>query len=284
MPSAQPIHGSPALYGYAKKSAVTLRAPAEWHARARETPAAERIPRTGVSVQDVSRARLAAPTMTSAYCRTEGERTGWQHAGYATTTGGENTVRPRAVYISCRSCRLVTLRLADVYDVFGLCLAVEKEWRRRTLGRLVRSGDGSRPQQADGIRYDTDNLLGALFEHAWKLYTKWEPRRLTFTSYATGILRKKIHTFIAADLGDAAGTRVNPKAHSRTVCASYDELAADDDAEHRLVFAHGRGVVDSDAGGSTAGGWAGAVRDRGPAGPAVRAAGEAAGGAQASAA
>lgn len=215
--------------------------------------------------------------MESAYCRTEERRTRWQFSGYATMDAHENTVRPRASYISCRSCSLLTLRLADLFDAEGLCFAVEKEWRRYSLGRLVQSSSSNAPGQSPGIRYDTENLLGQLYEHLWKLYTKWDPARLTFTSYATGILRKKINTFIAADLGDAAGNRVNPKAHSRSVCGSLDELTTSADGEHRLVFAYGRGAMDADAGGLTATGWLGTVGHSPPSAGAVRGAGQASG-------
>jgi len=131
---------------------------------------------------------------------------------------------------------------------------VLKEWLRKAGGA------------ADKI--DVENVLGDLRLHVWHLYNKWVPGGVTFTSYATGILRRKINTFVARDVGDpldrTRGRR--PKAHSRKHATSYENLVREDDAaagggeRGGLDFALGLVEVDGTAGRYAAFSWVDSVR------------------------
>lgn len=157
-------------------------------------------------------------TFTTGYCRDEQLSTRWRFAGFATATGAENTLRPRAFYRHCCTCTLKVLTLGgllDVPDALGLCLAVMVEYKR-LKGQLLEA------------LFDEENVLGELNAYVWHLYNRWDPSHGagtgTFRGYATAILRQKIKTFIARDTGDVAGGRTFPKAYSRSVSISYEGL------------------------------------------------------------
>ena len=184
-------------------------------------------------------------TFTRSYCRTEQREQRFRFAGYATTSSSD-TIRPRAYYQSCCNCTLNILTLGDYYDVpdaLGLCRAVLTNWLRRKLrdegdltgGIRHRATATGVPVVSAATRFDPENVLGELFAHIWHLYNRWNPRygegSGTFRGYATSILGKKINTFIARDTGDAAGSRIIPKAHARSVSVSYEGIIEANEAE-----------------------------------------------------
>jgi hypothetical protein len=163
-----------------------------------------------------------APTAVErAYCRGCHAERRFLFAGYATETGAENTVRPRAEVRRCGTCGRRVLVLGDVSDGEALVATAIAEWRS------AHSGDLS------GL--DLDDLSGYLTERLWELYLVWRPDGLPFRAYALGLLRRKLRGWV----GDAAGgvrehrnghgrTALRyPKAHSLAVSESYDGLVDD---------------------------------------------------------
>lgn len=206
-------------------------------------------------------------TVVTGYCRQEKRQTRWVFAGYATTDGGENHVRPRAYTQRCESCGLTILTLGaplagHVRDAEGLCRVVFDEWTRRNLGRATGANGGIRV----GLR-DPDNILGSLYEYVWHLYGTWQPSGLPFVSYATGLLRRRINRFISRDTGlnqrnpDPAAPQ---RADAYSVSCSYDQLAATDGGVG-LYWALAPGQMDDPGDRVQAAAWLEAVRDRGAA-------------------
>lgn len=157
------------------------------------------------------------------------------------------------------------LVLADVYDAEGLVRDVLTEWARpngaRVIGgpahgtrfELVFDAGGSRAQRS----LDLGDLVGEMHATVWLLYAGWDPDRgLSFASYASGLLRRRLSTYIRDNLGstelyrrNGRGSlhRVYPKAHAPAVCVSIDGLAderAGDDGDDR----GGSGSVDGSFG------------------------------------
>jgi hypothetical protein len=198
-------------------------------------------------------------TFTTGYCREEQDRTRWRFAGFATATGAENTMRPRAFYRNCCTCTLKVMTLGgllDVPDALGLCLAVLVEYKR-LKGQLVEA------------LFDEENVLGELNAYIWHLYNRWDPAHGagtgTFRGYATAILRQKIKTFVARDNGDVAGGRTFPKAYSRSVSTSWEgmiEQATDQPGSTGLEFAFGSVAVDPTADRAEAFSWLDTGRHR----------------------
>lgn len=143
----------------------------------------------------------------------------------------ENTVRPRGYYRSCQGCRIVVLTLADVDDGLSLCRSVAADWARRAGAACE--------------RVDLENVTGELFACLWGLYNKWVPSfgagGGTFTGYATGILRRRIHRYVAVDVGDPLNHGGPPKAHSRNLADSFEGLVEQQFAggEHGLADSTG---------------------------------------------
>lgn len=125
------------------------------------------------------------------------------------------------------------MTLADVDDAMSFCRAVLADWRRRA--------------GVSAERVDTENVLGDLYAWLWYLYTEqWRPGfgkgDGTFTGYASEILRRKIHRFVALDVGDRTEDGRNPKAHSRFLADSYEGVV--ESAPVELEFAVGSVALD----------------------------------------
>lgn len=157
----------------------------------------------------------------------------------------------------------MVITLADVDDGLSLCKALLADWLRRAGGA--------------SDKVDEDNVLGELFAHLWHLYNKWVPGGLSFTSYATGIMRKRINTFVAVDVGDPVAPGRGTKAHSRSQTQSYEGLAeAASERKHwqergvasrgGLDFAFGAVALDPTGDHATSSSWVGDIRDRPEAG------------------
>lgn len=166
---------------------------------------------------------LQAPTRHYCWpCRVERR---FVFSGYATVTGAENTVRPRAIHRRCATCGYETLVLADVDDAASFVRNVVDEWRQ-----------GVATGSVSGL--DLDDLSGLLTERIWLLYLAWDPAygdgRITFRNYAAGILRRKLRGWVAEAVGGVRTHRNGhgrdalryPKAHSLAVAESYDDLVA----------------------------------------------------------
>jgi hypothetical protein len=174
-------------------------------------------------------------------------------AGYA-SDGRENGVRPRALYRQCETCGATTLVLGDARDALGLVRNAIADWRRAT-GYEIHSSAGSSAYRT----IDLDDLEGELTIALWTLYSGWDPAGLTFTSYASGLLPRRIASYIRDAVGSESLYRRNgrklvrvwPKAHATSVCDSLDGAARpseDDDGDRgrdRLALA--LGLVQTDA-------------------------------------
>lgn len=199
---------------------------------------------------------------TRGYCRGEQAESRFRFAGWATGTGHENSVRPRAFYQQCAnsSCGTVILTLADVPDALGLCVTVLNEAMRRRRD-VARAGWAA-------TLVDEESVLGELYAHVWHLYNRWQPAfgqgSGTFLGYATTILRQRVTTYIAADLGIPEGDRTHPKAHSARVSSSYEAISAGSGSGGTGGLDAALGSVPGDAvtDRSEVGGWVDAVRDR----------------------
>jgi hypothetical protein len=159
-------------------------------------------------------------------CRAERRLT---FAGYA-GDGSENGVRPRAFYRSCESCATLLLVLADVTDGMGLVRNAIADWKRATGADVHAAGNPA-------LRtIDYDDLAGELLLVLWRLYNEWLPGRITFTSYASGLLPRRISSYVRDAVGSDALYRSNgrglvrvwPKAHATSVCVSLDGAASAD--------------------------------------------------------
>lgn len=163
------------------------------------------------------------PGEITAYCRGCRVERRFRFVGYATETGAENTVRPRAERRRCATCSLDVLRLADVTDVEALAANVVEDWRRAVA------------RDVSGL--DLDDANGYLLELAWKLYNEWRPDygdgRIGFSAYALGIMRRRfLDRWVAVAAGTVREHRNGhgrtalryPKAHSLGVSESYDLL------------------------------------------------------------
>lgn len=193
-------------------------------------------------------------TKTRGICREENRETRWSFSGWATPDGSENAVRPRGYYRSCQSCGARVLTLADVDDALALCRAVMANWVRKVGSEAA-------------TKVDVDNVTGDLYVHVWHLYSTWVASfgagNGTFTGYATHILSRKIHRFVAIDIGDPTEEGRGPKAHSRTLADSYDGIAELAYSKHSgraatrggLDFALGAVALDPTADNATSGGW-----------------------------
>lgn len=172
--------------------------------------------------------------------------------GYA-SDGRENTVRPRAYYRACLTCRTEMLVLGDAGDAMGLVRHAIDEWRRATGYEVHVAG-------SPALRtIDLDDLAGELLLTLWRLYGDWDPEGLSFTSYASGLLPRRIASYVRDAVGSDALYRRNgrgnlarvwPKAHATSVCISLDGADAapsedgGDGGGDRLALAHREGAVD----------------------------------------
>jgi hypothetical protein len=172
--------------------------------------------------------------------------------GYA-SDGRENTVRPRAYYRACVSCSTRMLVLGDATDAMGLVRNALRDWKRAT-------GYEAHAAASPALRaLDLDDLAGELLLTLWRLYGDWNPEGLSFTSYATGLLPRRIASYVRDAVGSDALYRRNgrgnlarvwPKAHATSVCISIDgaDAAESEDAgdggRDRLGGAIGAGRVD----------------------------------------
>ena len=177
-------------------------------------------------------------------CRTERRL---RFAGYA-SDGRENSVRPRAFYRACTTCSTRMLVLADVADAMGLVRNAIREWRDSTGVEIHASANPA------FRTIDFDDLAGEMMLVLWRLYGEWDPTRLSFTSYASGLLPRRIKGYLRDAVGSDALYRRNgrgalcrvwPKAHATSVCISLDGAATaqnedgDDTTQDRLDGALG---------------------------------------------
>jgi hypothetical protein len=158
-------------------------------------------------------------------CRAERRLT---FAGYA-GDGSENGVRPRAFYRSCESCATLLLVLADVTDGMGLVRNAIADWKRATGADVHAAANPA-------LRtIDYDDLAGELLLVLWRLYNEWLPGRITFTSYASGLLPRRISSYVRDAVGSDTLYRSNgrglvrvwPKAHATSVCISLEGATTD---------------------------------------------------------
>lgn len=181
---------------------------------------------TLLGVTGEAQARAARATRRD-YCRGCSSTTLHPFAGWATTDGRENTIRPRAYYRTCSGCGLLVLVLDDVTDLEGLARAV--------LDKYLRSRGGASTPVSKPVGpapLDWDACLNYLVDEGWKLYERsWNPAygdgRVTFRGYATNKMQHKLYSWIEDETGDASGRskgRVHPKAHAPSVCRSLDQL------------------------------------------------------------
>lgn len=146
-------------------------------------------------------------------------------AGYA-SDGRENRVRPRAFYRACESCSTLLLVLADAPDAMSLVRNAIADWKRAS-GSDVHGGANPRYRTID-----YDDLSGELLLVLWRLYGDWQPGGLTFTSYASGLLPRRIASYVRDAVGSDSLYRSNgrglvkvwPKAHATNVCDSIEGI------------------------------------------------------------
>jgi hypothetical protein len=188
-------------------------------------------------VTDQAAIRAARQTRRD-HCRGCSTDTLHPFAGWVTSDGRENTIRPRAYYRTCRDCGLLVMVLDDVTDVDGLARAVLDKHLRPHGGAATAIGKPVGPPPLDW-----DACLNHLIHAAWHLYERsWNPNygdgRVTFRGYATHKMQLELAVWIRDETGDASSSgrkrRVYPKAHAPSVSGSLDSLleyAAVDDGE-----------------------------------------------------
>lgn len=198
-------------------------------------------------------ARVDATATTSGYCSGCRVERRLRFAGYA-SDGRENTVRPRAFYRACATCSTRMLVLGDAVDALGLARNAIRDWLRA-------SGADAGTATGDPARrtIDLDDLLGELSMTLWNLYGTWDPARLSFTSYASGLLPRRVASYVRDAVGSDALYRHNgrslvkvwPKAHAASACISIEGAAEetsdedrDDRRPDRLARALGAGAGD----------------------------------------
>lgn len=143
------------------------------------------------------------------------------------------------------------LVLGDATDALGLVRNAIRDWRNATGYHDAATNPALRV-------LDLDDLAGELAIALWSLYSVWDPSRLSFASYASGLLPRRIASYVRDVVGGEALyrhngrslVRVYPKAHATSVCISLDGAAAaqsDDSGEEgadRLASALGSGAAD----------------------------------------
>jgi hypothetical protein len=162
--------------------------------------------------------------ITRGHCRGCRRVERFRHAGLA-GDGSENGVRPRAVYRTCMNCGLKVLTLADVIDAEGLIRNVlAQNGRRMAADGFVVNGVEVKGKigQVEAV-----DAFAFLWQAVWRLYGSWRPDGLSFLSYASFWLPKKLAQFISVESGEASIHRVTPKPRS-------DQTPLDD--------AHGVGI------------------------------------------
>lgn len=144
------------------------------------------------------------------------------------------------------------LVLGDAQDALGLVRNTIADWRRAT-GADAGSSTGDPALRT----IDLGDLEGELTIALWSLYSVWDPRRLTFTSYATGLLPRRLASYIRDAVGGDAVYRHNgrklvrvwPKAHATSVCLSIEGSSStdhdgEDQGSDRLASALGGVAAD----------------------------------------
>lgn len=130
------------------------------------------------------------------------------------------------------------LVLGDVGDAMSLVREAIYNWR--TSSRVEDHTHGDPALRT----IDFDDLAGELFATLWALYGTWNPGhgdgRVTFHAYASGLLPRRISSYVRDAVGGEAIyrrngrgnlTRVWPKAHATSVCVSLDGAAAPAEGE-----------------------------------------------------
>lgn len=154
------------------------------------------------------------------------------------------------------------LVLGDAQDALSLVRNAIADWKLASGSHL-----GGNPA---GRTIDLDDLAGELTIVLWSLYSVWEPDRLTFTSYATGLLPRRIASYVRDAVGGEAFYRRNgrgslyrvwPKAHATSVCSSIEglESARDIDGADGTLGGTGGPVNDRSGGRNRLAGSVGAV-------------------------
>jgi hypothetical protein len=123
------------------------------------------------------------------FCRDCGVERRFRFSGIAARLGDD---RPPAVHRTCSTCGLVVLTLADAHDAIGLARTVAA----RYVSRLDRPS-------APTHKIEPDDAISHAYEQILRLYRSWRPDRLTFTSYATTWLPRRLDDWLGAATGDA---------------------------------------------------------------------------------